>query len=169
MLSISCASSNPSLHVSVCGRSTALAGGSSWRIKTWNRRLNTSTWRRPLKSTRFLPSKRPTNGADHLPSSEMIAGAAPKNATVELMIEPRRRCATRSVSAAADEFDRHACCFPVNSCLFADTPKNHRITGLACLASRRIANGRFVRFRTVEKSAERPASFRNSSNPGRPV
>jgi hypothetical protein len=130
--------------------------------------LNTSTWRRPLKSTRFLPSKRPTNGADHLPSSEMIAGAAPKNATVELMIEPRRRCATRSVSAAADEFDRHACCFPVNSCLFADTPSNDRISergfrrsGSSCgpapprSSPRRRAAARRMKAATLDKSTAR--------------
>jgi len=46
-------------------------------------------------------------------------------------VSARRRGATRSLSAAAGEFGRHACRFPVILYLFADTPKEDPIAGMA--------------------------------------
>jgi hypothetical protein len=49
-----------------------------------------------------------------------------RHATIELMMSARRRDATGSLIAAAGDFDRHTCRFPVISNVFPDEPKKDR-------------------------------------------
>jgi hypothetical protein len=53
-----------------------------------------------------------------------------RHATIELMTSARRRDATGSLIAAAGDFYRHTCRFPVISNRFSGTPLNDRISKL---------------------------------------